>query len=33
MKVRIHYVVAFWQTNPLAKSLACLEVTSFIFVG
>jgi hypothetical protein len=28
-KVRIHYLAAFWQTNPLAKSLAWLEVKSF----
>jgi hypothetical protein len=29
-KVRIHYLAAFWQTNPLAKSLAWLEVKSFL---
>jgi hypothetical protein len=28
-KVRTHYLAAFWQTNPLAKSLAWLEVKSF----
>jgi hypothetical protein len=29
LKVRIHYLAAFWQTNPQAKSLAWLEVKSF----
>jgi hypothetical protein len=29
LKVRIHHLVAFWQTNPQAKSLAWLEVKSF----
>jgi hypothetical protein len=29
VKVRIHYLVAFWQTNPQAKSLTWLEVKSF----
>jgi hypothetical protein len=29
LKVRIHYLAAFWQTNPLAKSHAWLELKSF----
>jgi hypothetical protein len=29
LKVRIHYLAAFWQTNPIAKSHAWLEVMSF----
>jgi hypothetical protein len=33
VKVRIHYLVAFWQTNPLAKSHAWLEVKSFFWTG
>jgi hypothetical protein len=28
LKVRIHYLATFWQTNPLAKSHAWLEVKS-----
>jgi hypothetical protein len=30
LKVRIHYLVSFWQINPLAKSHAWLEVKSFL---
>jgi hypothetical protein len=30
LKVRIHYLAAFWQTNPPAKSHAWLEVKPFL---